>query len=83
MYCQICEKKTKHIFTINNFEIYVSIDGLETSHNDFRDADCFKDSIDGIKLLLKKELKVSINTMVHKQNINEFDDLYKLIHSLE
>jgi len=66
----------------DNFEIYVSIDGLETSHNDFRDADCFKDSIDGIKLLLKNGLKVSINTMVHKQNINEFDALYKLISTL-
>lgn len=70
------------LLKVNNFEIFVSIDGLEDTHNDFRDADCFQDSIEGIKLLLKKKNKVSINTMVHKQNLNEFADLLKLIKSL-
>ena len=66
----------------NYFEVYVSLDGLESSHNDFRDANCFKDTIDGIKALLENNINISINTMVHKQNLSEFDDLFKLLNSL-
>lgn len=66
----------------NYFEVFVSIDGLERTHNDFRDANCFQDSIEGIKTLLKEGITVSVNTMVHKQNLNEFDEMFKLFKSL-
>jgi len=66
----------------NYFEVFVSIDGLESTHNDFRDANCFQDSIEGIKTLLKEGITVSVNTMVHKQNLNEFDEMFKLFKSL-
>jgi len=66
----------------NNIEIYVSIDGLEESHNDFRNANCFNDTIKGIKLLLNSDINVSINTMVHKQNLQEFEKLLKILNSL-
>ena len=78
-------EKQKHLLDLikeNNFEVFVSIDGLEDTHNDFRNANCFKDSIQGIKLLLDKEIKVSINTMVHKKNLREFDELAKYLRSL-
>ena len=65
----------------NYFDMYVSIDGLESTHNDFRNANCFQDSIDGIKLLLENEITTSINTMVHKGNISEFDEMLKIINS--
>ncbi len=66
----------------NHFDIYVSIDGLETTHNDFRDVNCFQDSLDGIKLLIDNGITTSINTMVHQQNLTEFDDMLQLIKSL-
>jgi len=66
----------------NFFDMYVSIDGLESTHNDFRNANCFQDSIDGIKLLLDNDITTSINTMVHKQNLTEFDEMLQLINSL-
>lgn len=66
----------------NYFEVFVSIDGLEKTHNDFRDSDCFQKSIEGIKIMLKEGITVSINTMVHKQNLNEFDSLFNLFKSL-
>lgn len=66
----------------NNFEVFVSIDGLEDTHNDFRNAECFGSSILGIKLLLEQEIIVSINTMVHKKNLDEFDELSKYLKSL-
>jgi len=66
----------------NYFDIYVSIDGLESTHNDFRNANCYQDSIEGIKLLLENDITTSINTMAHKQNLAEFDEMLKLINSL-
>jgi len=66
----------------NYFDMYVSIDGLENTHNDFRNANCFQDSIDGIKLLLDNNITTSINTMIHKQNLTEFDEMLQLINSL-
>ena len=67
----------------NYFEVFVSIDGLEDTHNDFRDANCFQDSMDGIKTLIKEGITVSVNTMVHKQNLNEFGELFNLFKSLK
>ncbi|MBN1214801.1 MAG: radical SAM protein [Candidatus Lokiarchaeota archaeon] len=66
----------------NYFEVFVSIDGLESTHNDFRNSDCFRDTIKGIKILMDNNISVSINTMIHKQNLGEFDEIYKLITSL-
>jgi len=66
----------------NFCEIYVSLDGLEKTHNDFRNADCFQDTIKGIKILLENDISVSINTMVHKQNLQEFDEIFRLLNSL-
>ena len=65
----------------NYFEVFISIDGLEDTHNDFRDANCFQDSIQGIKILLKEGITVSVNTMVHKQNLNQFNKMFKLFKS--
>lgn len=67
----------------NNVEIFISLDGMEKSHNDFRDADCFQEIMEGIKFLLVNNIKTSINTMIHKQNINEFEQMFKLIDSFE
>ncbi|TFG21921.1 MAG: radical SAM protein [Promethearchaeota archaeon] len=77
-------EKKKHLLDLikeNNFEVFVSIDGLEDTHNDFRNANCFNNSIHGIQLMLKKNITVSINTMVHKQNLKEFDELSAFLKS--
>lgn len=66
----------------NYFEVFVSLDGLKEAHNDLRNANCFRDTLEGIKILLENDISVSINTMVHKENINQFDEMYNLIKSL-
>jgi radical SAM protein with 4Fe4S-binding SPASM domain len=78
-------EKKKHLLDLikeNNFEVFVSIDGLEDTHNDFRDADCFGASILGIKLMLDMSITVSVNTMIHKKNLEEFDELSAYLKSL-
>ncbi|MBD3193433.1 MAG: radical SAM protein [Candidatus Lokiarchaeota archaeon] len=66
----------------NYFEVFISLDGLEESHNDFRNSQCFNETVEGIKRLSERGIKVSINTMIHKENLTEFDEMYKLIDSI-
>jgi radical SAM protein with 4Fe4S-binding SPASM domain len=66
----------------NFTEVYVSIDGLEETHNDIRNANCFQKTIEGIKILLENNIKVSINTMLHKQNLGEITQLGKFLKGL-
>ncbi|MHA1338259.1 MAG: radical SAM protein, partial [Promethearchaeota archaeon] len=75
-------EKILNLLKENYFEVFVSVDGLEESHNDLRNANCFNDVIEGIKILLNNKIEVSINTMVHKKNIKEFDELSKFLKSL-
>jgi radical SAM protein with 4Fe4S-binding SPASM domain len=75
--------KTIGLLKENNAEIFVSLDGLQKTHNEFRNAKCFQKTIDGIKNLVQNGIKTSINTMVHKQNLKEFDEIFKLINSFE
>jgi len=76
------EEEIINLLKKNYFEVFVSIDGLEKSHNDFRNANCFNNAIKGIRRLLNNDITVSINTMVHRQNFDEFEELYKIISDL-
>ncbi|TFF94475.1 MAG: radical SAM protein [Promethearchaeota archaeon] len=76
------EEESLNLLKNNYFEVFVSIDGLEKSHNDFRNANCFNATIKGIKTLLNNDITVSVNTMVHKQNLDEFEGIYKIISDL-
>jgi len=66
----------------NIYEFYISVDGLEETHNEIRRANCFQKTIDGIKILIENGLKVSINTMLHKLNLTEFPKLEEFVRSL-
>ena len=66
----------------NHFEVFVSLDGLKESHNEFRNAECFQNTIDGIKRLLENDISVSINTMIHKKNYHEFDEMAQFLRNL-
>lgn len=75
-------KQMLELLKENHVEIYVSLDGLEASHDDFRNADCYTNTMRGIKLLLEKRISVSINTMVHSGNLGEFDKIHEVIKGL-
>ena len=77
------KKNLIKLLKANQAEVFVSLDGLQETHNEFRNAECFQQTIAGIKSLLRHEIKTSINTMVHKKNLNEFNDMFQLIESLE
>lgn len=64
--------------------VSVSIDGLEKTHNWFRQTkDGYRKSIKAVKLLTKGGFRsVMVTTVVHKQNINELEAMYEIMKSL-
>lgn len=60
--------------------IQVSIDGsIPTTHDTFRGEGNFVKAINGIKLLQKHNLKVSVRVTIHKHNVNELEDIAKFL----
>lgn len=72
----------KILENLNVHEIQISIDGLEKSHDSLRGKGTFKKSIAAAKLASKKGFDVSISTMVHAKNLNDFDKMKKLFKKL-
>ncbi len=58
-------------------EVQISIDGIHT-HDLLRGKGSFTRSMKGISNLIEYGIPVSIATMVHKFNINEFEEMEKL-----
>ncbi len=64
-------------------EVQISLDGLEKGHDYLRGKGSFKKSLAALKLLRKRNIPVSIASMVHAENCDEFPALEKLIKDLE
>lgn len=65
--------------------VSISLDGMKETHEKFRKVpNCFDKVIDGIKLLLKIPgiQTVQVTTVANKRNIDELEELYKLLISI-
>lgn len=59
--------------------ISISIDGLEAEHDMFRGlSGSYKKAMNGIDVLKKVGVEPEIVTVVHKNNIHQLNDLYKI-----
>ena len=66
--------------------VSISIDGLEKTHNEFRGVpNSYQIIINNIKNLKKAGYvkKIQVTTVVHKKNINELEELYRVMLKLE
>ncbi|MBI5632111.1 MAG: radical SAM protein [Nitrospirae bacterium] len=63
-------------------EIQISIDGLEQAHDIIRGAGTFARSMDSIRLCLEMGYEVSISTMVHADNLDDFDEMETLFRKM-
>lgn len=63
-------------------EVQVSLDGLESSHDQIRGRGSFQRAVNGIKALSAADVSVSVATMVHSGNLEEFDKLGGLVRRL-
>ena len=64
--------------------ISISIDGLERTHDNFRNCKgSYKKAMKGIKYLQNVGIEPQVTTVVNKTNINELDDLFKIMQKEE
>lgn len=67
------------------YSVSISIDGLKETHEKFRRLpNCYEKILNGIKLMQdsKKIPVVQVITCVNKKNIDQLEDIYKLLLSL-
>lgn len=67
---------------LNVDEIQVSIDGLEEGHDALRGEGTFGRAIDSMRRSLERGFEVSVSTMVHAANLDDFTGLERLFRSL-
>ncbi len=69
--------------TLKVDEIQVSMDGLEFAHDKLRGTGTFKRSLEAIQLALDAGFDVSVSTMVHQFNKEDFDGMEQLFRGME
>lgn len=67
---------------LNFHEIQISLDGMKTGHESLRGRGTFEKTLSSVKKALSHGFDVSIATVIHRKNLNEFEELKKLIDSL-
>jgi radical SAM protein with 4Fe4S-binding SPASM domain len=63
---------------LNVQEVQVSIDGLEDAHDSLRGYGTFRAAMETIRNALDAGLEVSVSTMVHAQNLDDFERMDSL-----
>ncbi len=68
--------------SLNFHEIQFSIDGLETSHDLIRGRGTFQKTLEALKKAKEYGFDISVATMVHRANLEEFEALEEMFHEL-
>jgi radical SAM protein with 4Fe4S-binding SPASM domain len=63
-------------------EIQISIDGMEHGHDALRGKGTFRKVIESVEMALGFAMPVSVATMVHRENLGEFDEMERLFRGL-
>jgi radical SAM protein with 4Fe4S-binding SPASM domain len=72
----------KRLESLNVDEIQISIDGLEVSHDSMRGKGSFRKAMEGFQKARRHGFDVSVSTMVHPENLNDFDEMEELFRAL-
>jgi len=68
--------------TLNVDELQISIDGLEASHDAIRGSGAYQRALEGVRLALAAGFDVSIATMVHAQNLEDFEAMDRMFRNM-
>jgi len=60
-------------------EVQVSIDGLEEAHDSIRGRGSYRRALEGLRHLAGTDVALSVATMVHRANLNQFDKLRRVL----
>lgn len=63
-------------------EIQISIDGLEDAHDALRGRGSFRKAMAGLRLCLDSGFAVSVSSMVHAGNLDDFDEMERLFREM-
>ena len=63
-------------------EIQISIDGLEAAHDAIRGTGTFQKAVGAVRRAREHGFEVSVATMVHAKNLDDFEDMEKLFADL-
>lgn len=74
--------KKEDVKALNVEEIQVSLDGLESAHDKLRGSGTFKRTMESMKYALDAGFDVSVSTMVHKYNTEDFDSMEQLFKKM-
>jgi MoaA/NifB/PqqE/SkfB family radical SAM enzyme len=78
----LLESRIDEIAPYINGVVYVSLDGLEETHDTIRGVSgCFKKAIGGI-IASNEKVSVTINTTIMRDNLHEIEDMVKLAKEL-
>jgi radical SAM protein with 4Fe4S-binding SPASM domain len=72
----------KYIEELNVDELQISIDGMEHGHDALRGKGTFYKAVKAVEEALGAGMAVSIATMVHRENLSEFDEMDRLFRGL-
>lgn len=67
---------------LNVHEIQISVDGLEQAHDALRGRGTFRAAIAAIERAREAGFTVSVSTMVHAKNLDDFDGMERLFEEL-
>lgn len=74
--------KKEVLRTLKVHEIQVSIDGMQEAHDSIRGDGTWAVSIGAIRSAIDSGFDVSVSTMVHRGNLDDFDAMDDLFHTL-
>lgn len=72
----------ERLMRLNVDEIQVSIDGIEESHDLIRGEGTYKSSLTALETAKGSGFDVSVSTMIHSGNLEDFDEMESLFRSL-
>jgi radical SAM family uncharacterized protein len=79
----LLESRIDEIASYINGVVYVSLDGLEKTHDAIRGVNgCFRKAVRGI-IASRENVSVTINTTIMAENIHEIEDLVKLAKEID
>lgn len=73
--------KREEISKLNVHEVQVSLDGLEKGHDILRGKGSFKKAVTAMNLVKDTGIDLSVATMVHPYNLNDFPKMADMIKS--
>lgn len=73
----------KVLKNLNVEEIQISLDGMKKGHETLRGQGTFDKTLTAIKKAIEYGFQVSVATVIHRENLKEFDELESLVKTLK